>query len=183
MAPRKACKAVVAATALTPHMARASSAQDCMAVLARMRDATSLAGALQRTGQAAVLHGPDPFTVPAPAGQAVTGVPADIRNDVFVVPAVESDHVVDRKCTPAADLRVQSLAAFTTCNGDELRLERGTDGGWGIKPQGRVVRADITCSNGVIHVADTALIACGDGPLLEAEGVMPMSLLDGGSHA
>jgi hypothetical protein len=83
--------------------------------MTRMRDATSMAGALQRPGQAAILLG--------------------------------------RKRTPAADPQVQSLAAFTTCDGDELRLERGADGCWGIKPQGRVVRADIPCGNGVIHVA------------------------------
>jgi uncharacterized surface protein with fasciclin (FAS1) repeats len=55
---------------------------------------------------------------------------------------------------------------MTTRNGNELKLVRGSDGRFALMPEGRgsraveghVVRADIPCSNGVIHLVDTVLI-------------------------
>ena len=84
-----------------------------------------------------------------------------------LAPAVVNAHIVDGKIT-SAGLQGQSSASFHTRNGNELKLVRGQDGRFALMPQGRgrraveghVVRADIPCSNGVIHLVDTVLIKC-----------------------
>ena len=128
------------------------------------------------TGQTALLRGSGPFTILAPTNDAVGKTPQNIRNDVFgqqptdsmdpfLGPAVVSAHIIDGKIT-SADVQGQSSASFHTRNGNELKLVRGADGRFALMPQGRgrraveghVVRADIPCSNGVIHLVDTVLI-------------------------
>jgi uncharacterized surface protein with fasciclin (FAS1) repeats len=147
-----------------------------MEVLSRIPDASSFVAALTRTGQTALLRGSGPFTILAPTNEATSKVPINIRNDVFgqgptdsidpyVAPAVVSAHIIDGKYT-SADVQGQSSVSFHTRNGNELSLVRGSDGRFVLMPQGRgrraveghVVRADIPCSNGVIHLVDTVLI-------------------------
>ena len=174
---RKACSTVAVAAAVTLAGVGAGQAQNCMEVLSRTPDASSFVAALTRTGQTALLRGSGPFTVLAPTNEAVSKVPINLRNDVFgqgptdsmdpyVAPAVVSAHIVDGKHTGAEVQAGASTQSMTTRNGNELKLVRGDDGRFVLMPQGRgrravegrVVRADIPCSNGVIHLVDTVLI-------------------------
>ena len=174
---RKACSAVAVAAAVTLTGVGTGQAQNCMEVLSRTPDASSFVAALTRTGQTALLRGSGPSTILAPTNEAVSKVPINLRNDVFgqgptdsmdpyVAPAVVSAHIVDGKHTGAEVQAGASTQSMTTRNGNELKLVRGDDGRFVLMPQGRgrraveghVVRADIPCSNGAIHLVDTVLI-------------------------
>ena len=175
---RKACSTVAVAAAVTLAGVGAGQAQNCMEVLSRTPDTSSFVAALTRTGQTALLRSSGPFTILAPTNEAVSKVPINLRNDVFgqgptdssmdpfVAPAVVSAHIIDGKHTGAEVQAGASTQSMTTRNGNELKLVRGTDGRFLLQPQGRgrraveghVVRADIPCSNGVIHLVDTVLI-------------------------
>jgi uncharacterized surface protein with fasciclin (FAS1) repeats len=157
----------------------AARAQDCMDVLSRTPEAGGFVNALVRTGQTALLRGAGPFTILAPTNEAVNRLPIQFRNDVFgqpgpsdqemdpvLAPAVVNAHLVDGRHTAAEVQAGASTQSFITRNGNELRLARGADGRFALQPQGRgrraveghVVRADIPCSNGVIHLVDAVLV-------------------------
>ena len=174
----KAFNAVAAAACVTLAGIGAAQAQNCMEVLGRTPEASGFVAALTRTGQTALLRSSGPFTILAPTNEAVSKTPVNLRNDVFgqatgdqadmdpyLAPAVVSAHITDGKHT-SAEVQGQSSASFHTRNGNELKLARGQDGRFVLMPQGRgrraveghVVRADIPCSNGVIHLVDTVLI-------------------------
>jgi uncharacterized surface protein with fasciclin (FAS1) repeats len=174
---RKIFSVVAAAAAVTLAGVGAGQAQNCMEVLSRTPDTSSFVAALTRTGQTALLRSSGPFTILAPTNEAVSKVPINLRNDVFgqgptdsmdpyVAPAVVSAHIIDGKHTAAEVQAGASTQSMTTRNGNELKLVRGADGRFSLQPQGRgrravdghVVRADIPCSNGVIHLVDTVLI-------------------------
>jgi len=175
---RKACSAVAVAAAVTLIGVGTGQAQNCMEVLSRTPEASSFVAALTRTGQTTLLRGSGPFTILAPTNEAVSKVPINLRNDVFgqgptdssmdpyVAPAVVSAHIIDGKHTGAEVQAGASAQSMMTRNGNELKLVRGDDGRFVLMPQGRgrraveghVVRADIPCSNGVIHLVDTVLI-------------------------
>jgi uncharacterized surface protein with fasciclin (FAS1) repeats len=174
MTLRTVITAASAVAAIT--LGGAAQAQNCMEVLGRTPEASQFVNALTRTGQTVLLRGSGPFTILAPTNEAVGKTPQNIRNDVFgqtptdsmdpfLGPSVVSAHIIDGKIT-SADVQGQSSASFHTRNGNELKLVRGADGRFVLMPQGRgrraveghVVRADITCSNGVIHLVDTVLI-------------------------
>ncbi|MBX6746275.1 MAG: fasciclin domain-containing protein [Acetobacteraceae bacterium] len=141
-------------------------------------EASSFVAALTRTGQTALPRGAGLFTILAPTNAAVNQVPVNIRNDVlgqatgdqsnldpYVAPAVVSAHVIDGKYT-SADVQGRSAVSFRMQNGNELKPVRSSDERFVLMPEGRgrravegvVVRADIPCSNGVIHLVDTVPI-------------------------
>lgn len=176
MTLRRTLQAAAAASAVSLAAAGAAQAQSCMDALGRLPEASGFVGALGRTGVGSILGGSGPYTILAPTNDAVAKVPVNLRNDVFgsqptddmnpvTAPAVVNAHIVDGKIT-SSDLQGQSSASFQTRNGNELKLVRGSDGRFALMPQGRgrraveghVVRGDIPCSNGVIHLVDTVLI-------------------------
>jgi uncharacterized surface protein with fasciclin (FAS1) repeats len=175
---RKGLAVAAAATAMTLAV-HAAQAQNCMDVLSRTPEASSFVAALVRTGQTTLLRGSGPFTILAPTNAAVNKLPVSFRTNVFgsaasseqemdpvLAPAVVNAHIVDGKHTAAEVQAGASTQSVTTRNGNELKLVRGADGRFSLQPQGRgrraveghVVRADIPCSNGVIHLVDTVLI-------------------------
>jgi uncharacterized surface protein with fasciclin (FAS1) repeats len=178
MIVRMSIAAAAAAAAMTLSV-QSAQAQNCMEVLSRTPDASMFVAALTRTGQTTLLRGSGPFTILAPTNEAASKLPVNFRNDVFgapasqeqemdpvLAPAVVNAHIIDGKHTAAEVQAGASTQSFTTRNGNELRLVRGADGRFALQPQGRgrraveghVVRADIPCSNGVIHLVDTVLI-------------------------
>lgn len=171
-----AAGATAAVMTLSVH---AAQAQNCMDVLSRTPEAGSFVSALVRTGQTTLLRGSGPFTILAPTNEAVSKLPMHFRTGVFgtaasseqdmdpvLAPAVVNAHIIDGKHMAAEVQAGPSTQSMTTRNGNELRLVRGADGRFSLQPQGRgrraveghVVRADIPCSNGVIHLVDTVLV-------------------------
>lgn len=178
---------LVAAAAISAVWSAAAHAQDCMAVLAQSSQLSTFVGTMGRTGQADLLRSPGPFTILAPNNEAISRVPVNIRNDLFGsqpndsidpvrAPAVVNAHIFDGKHT-ASEVRMQDQITFRSRNGNELILQRGTDGRYTLTPgaggyggggSGRrmepahVVQADIPCSNGVIHIVDRVLVPVGN---------------------
>lgn len=135
------------------------------------RDHTTLVAAVQAAGLADTLSGAGPFTVFAPTNAAFAKLPPGTV-DTLLLPANRSTltnvltyHVVPGNKTAAqimADIRAGGGAAtYATAAGGTLRATMlgnaviVTDAKGG---QARVTQADVTQSNGVIHVVDTVLL-------------------------
>lgn len=178
-APLRTAAAAGLALALT---AGAAQAQDCLAVLSANPQLSSFAEALNRTGQAELLHGSGPFTILAPNNAAIDRVPVNIRNDLMGSqpgadidpvrgPAVVNAQMIDGRHM-AAEVRGQDRVEVRTRNGNTLVIQREADGRYSLTPgrggfggggiravePAHVVQADIPCSNGVIHIVDRVLI-------------------------
>lgn len=117
----------------------------------------TLVTAVQAAGLVETLKGPGPFTVFAPSDEAFAKVPADVLQGLLADKAkltqVLTYHVVAGKVL-AAD--AAKLAWAPTVQGSDLRV---TQQGGGVQVDGaNVVKADIACSNGVIHVIDRVIL-------------------------
>jgi len=116
----------------------------------------TLAAALQAAGLVDTLKGKGPFTVFAPTDEAFAKLPAGtveaLLKDKDKLTAILTYHVVAGD-VKAAD--VVKLNSAKTVQGQSVSID-ATDG---VKVNNaKVVKADIICSNGVIHVIDTVLL-------------------------
>ena len=120
-------------------------------------DFTTLTSLVEQAGLAKTLSGAGPFTVFAPTDDAFAKVPQETLDSLAADPealkAVLLYHVVDGEAR-ATD--VAELSSAETLNGESVELET-TDGGVKVN-DAKVVQADVTASNGVIHVIDEVLI-------------------------
>lgn len=118
----------------------------------------TLAAALQAAGLVDALKGPGPFTVFAPTDEAFAKLPAGTVETLLKpenkekLKAVLTYHVVAGKVM-AAD--VTKLSSARTLQGQSLSIH--TKGGVKVD-NASVVKADIVCSNGVIHVIDAVIL-------------------------
>jgi transforming growth factor-beta-induced protein len=123
----------------------------------------TLATALQAAGLVDALQGEGPFTVFAPTDDAFAKVPAETleallkpeNKDKLV--AVLTYHVVSGK-VPAS--KVVDLTGAKTLNGQQVDIvvSNGT-----VKvDDATVVKTDIECSNGIIHVIDSVILPAMD---------------------
>jgi uncharacterized surface protein with fasciclin (FAS1) repeats len=100
-----------------------------------------------------------PFTVFAPTDEAFAKLPegtvADLlkpENKAKLI-AILTYHVVPGKVLAA---QVVNLNSAKTVNGQSITIS--TSGGTVMVDDARVVKTDILCSNGVIHVVDSVLL-------------------------
>lgn len=119
---------------------------------------TTLVKAVQAAGLVDTLKGDGPFTVFAPTDEAFEKIPADTLNAVLADKAKLTDiltyHVVAGKVM-AADVLGMNGQSATTVQGGALAIDTTN----GVNIGGATVtKADIDCSNGVIHVIDTVLM-------------------------
>ena len=120
---------------------------------------TTLVAAVQAAGLVETLKGPGPFTVFAPTDDAFKALPAGTVESLIKPENKEklvkilTLHVLTAKVMAADVLGKKMLKK--SVSGDELQVE-GTDG---VTVSGaKVVKADIACSNGVIHVIDKVIL-------------------------
>jgi uncharacterized surface protein with fasciclin (FAS1) repeats len=103
-----------------------------------------------------VLSRKGPFTVFAPADEAFAKLPKKTLESVLKdrkrLTSVLTYHVVSGKVM-ASDF--MNISSADTLQGRKLRI--GTSGGVKVN-DARVVKPDIECSNGVIHVIDRVLM-------------------------
>jgi uncharacterized surface protein with fasciclin (FAS1) repeats len=115
----------------------------------------TLAAALQAAGLVDTLKGKGPFTVFAPTDEAFAKIPkADLDallKDKPKLTAVLTYHVVPGRVM-ASDVKAGKVK---TVQGGELTI--ATMGGVTVD-SARVIRTDITASNGVIHVIDSVVM-------------------------
>ncbi len=135
--------------------ALAAQAKDIVDTAVGAGKFNTLATALKAAGLVETLKGPGPFTVFAPTDEAFAKIPkADLDallKDKAKLTAVLTYHVVPGKIM-ARDVKAGNVK---TVQGSELTL--GTAGGVTVDAA-KVVQADITASNGVIHVIDSVVL-------------------------
>lgn len=146
--------AAVAATLLITAPARA--ADDIVDTAVAAGSFKTLVTALKAAGLVEALKADGPFTVFAPSDEAFAKVPKDVLEGLLAdkerLAAVLKYHVVAGKVMAADAAKLKSAKTLT---GQNLSI----DAKGGVKINGaKVVKADIKCANGVIHVIDTVLI-------------------------
>jgi len=119
----------------------------------------TLAAALTAANLVDTLKGAGPFTVFAPTDDAFAKLPAgtveSLLKDVPKLAAILTYHVVAGKVM-AADVMTMDGQSAKTVNGATLAIS--TKDGVKLNGNSTVVKTDIACTNGVIHVIDTVLI-------------------------
>ena len=122
-------------------------------------DFKTLVAALKAAGLVDTLNGPGPFTVFAPTDAAFAKLPAGTLQDLLKpenkekLVAILTYHVV------AGDVMAKDVVKMTeakTLSGKDVKISV-RDGKVKIN-DATVIKADIGCSNGVIHVIDSVLI-------------------------
>ena len=125
----------------------------------------TLVAAVKAAGLVETLKGKGPFTVFAPTDEAFAKLPKGVVEDLLKpenkdkLVAILTYHVVPGKVM-AAD--VVKLSSAKTIQGQEVSI-KVADGGVSVDGA-KVVKTDITCSNGVIHVIDSVILPKADAP-------------------
>lgn len=117
----------------------------------------TLVKAIQAADLAEVLQGPGPFTVFAPTDEAFAAVPKEtldaLLKDKKQLAGVLTYHVVPGKVMAADVVKVDSAK---TVQGQNVTVKAMKEA---VKVNNaNVVKTDIVCSNGVIHVIDAVLL-------------------------
>ena len=119
----------------------------------------TLAAALQVADLIGALKGDGPFTVFAPTDDAFAKLPAGTVESLLKpenkqqLVGILTYHVVAGK---VAAKQVVELKGAKTLNGQ--RVDIAVDGGTVSVDNAKVVKTDIECSNGIIHVIDSVIL-------------------------
>ncbi len=120
---------------------------------------TTLVAAVQAAGLVETLKGAGPFTVFAPTDDAFKALPAGTVETLIKpenrdqLAKILTLHVLAGKVM-AADVTGKMMSPKSV-SGEELHVD-GTDG---VTVSGaKVIKADIACTNGVIHVIDMVIL-------------------------
>ena len=152
------CLAVLLTLGLSGS-AFAGSKKDIVDTAVAAGDFKTLAAALQAAGLVDTLKGAGPFTVFAPTDEAFAKLPAGTVEDLLKpenkqkLVSILTYHVV------AGDVMakdVVKLSEAKTVNGKEVKIM--VHGGKVMVDNANVIKTDIQCSNGVIHVIDSVLL-------------------------
>ena len=117
----------------------------------------TLVAAVKAAGLVETLSGPGPFTVFAPTDEAFAKLPEGtveaLLKDKEKLTAILTYHVVSGNVM-ASD--VVKLSSAKTVNGQEVTII--VKDGKVMVDNATVIKTDIKCSNGVIHVIDSVII-------------------------
>ena len=151
--------AVVAAGWGTAVAAERAAKKDIVDTAVSAGSFQTLAKAIQAAGLVETLKGDGPFTVFAPTDAAFAKLPAGILESLLKpenkakLTAILTYHVVPGRVLAA---QVAGMGSAPTVNGQSLAI--GAGHGTVRVGQASVVKTDILCSNGVIHVIDAVLL-------------------------
>ncbi len=147
-----------AGTSVTPVVLKKAAKSDIVDTAVKAGSFKTLAAALKAAGLVDTLKGKGPFTVFAPTDEAFAKLPEGTLESLLKpenkakLVKILTYHVVPGDVT-AAD--VVKLKSAKTVEGQTVAID-ATDG---VKiNDAKVVKADVDCSNGVIHVIDTVLL-------------------------
>jgi uncharacterized surface protein with fasciclin (FAS1) repeats len=119
----------------------------------------TLAKALQAAGLVETLKGKGPYTVFAPTDEAFAKLPPSTLEDLLKpenkqkLQRILTYHVVSGRITAAEVVKLPSAKAVS---GDTIRIK--AEGGTVTVDDAKVVKTDISASNGVIHVIDSVIL-------------------------
>jgi transforming growth factor-beta-induced protein len=148
--------APVAATKTITDQARKL---DIVETVEKARSLQMLAAAIHAAELTETLKGKGPFTLFAPSDEAFAKLPNRTVEDLLMsrnkekLKAILSQHVVSGNRTAA---EVVQIAQAEAINGQPLAIKRRANRI--LVNEAKVIKADIVCSNGVIHVIDTVLM-------------------------
>jgi uncharacterized surface protein with fasciclin (FAS1) repeats len=144
---------------LAAERAGAKTDQDIVDTAVSAGSFKTLVAAVEAAGLAETLKGKGPFTVFAPTDEAFAKLPAGTVEELLrpenraKLQSILAYHVVPGAYA-AAD--VTKMTSARTANGQSLRIEARD--GMVLVDRAQVVKADIECANGVIHVIDAVVL-------------------------
>ena len=135
----------------------AASAADIVDTAVSAGNFTTLVAAVKAAGLVDTLKSAGPFTVFAPTDEAFAKLPAGTVEGLLKDPAKLKDillyHVVSGKVMAESVVKMKSAK---TVEGGMVKIH--TMGGKVMVDNADVVKTDILCDNGVIHVIDTVIM-------------------------
>lgn len=150
-------KKILTVIALAIFAITGASAADIVDTAAGAGSFNTLVKAVKAAGLVETLKGPGPFTVFAPTDAAFAKLPAGTLESLLANPEqlkkVLTYHVVAGKVM-ASD--VVKLKEAKTVQGSAARIQ--VSGGSVKIDNANVVKTDIVCDNGVIHVIDSVIL-------------------------
>ena len=157
---KNATKSILAAIAMGAFSstAFAGSAGDIVDTAAGNDSFSTLVAAVKAAGLVETLKGDGPFTVFAPTNEAFAALPAGTVENLLKpenkdqLTAILTYHVVPGKVM-SGDLKDDMMA--TTAQGGSVKID--LDNGAMVN-DANIVTADISTSNGVIHVIDKVIL-------------------------
>lgn len=124
-----------------------------------MTDVTTLVAAIKAAGLVETLQGSGPFTVFAPTNAAFAKLPAGTVENLLkpenkeALKAILLYHVHAGAAVQAKDVKTMSLP---TANGKPLNVV--VKDGTVTVNNAKVIKTDVTASNGIIHLVDTVIL-------------------------
>jgi uncharacterized surface protein with fasciclin (FAS1) repeats len=140
-------------------MVAASAKKDIVDTAVAAGSFQTLAKALDAAGLVDTLKGKGPFTVFAPTDEAFAKLPAGTLEELLrpenkdKLVAILTYHVVPGEVLAS---QVTKLKSAKTINGQSLAIT--SENGAVMVDNAKVVKTDILCSNGVIHVIDSVML-------------------------
>ena len=154
-----AAVAIALSLSLGTYARPKAASQDIVDTAVAAGSFKTLAAALQAAGLVDTLKGKGPFTVFAPTDEAFAKLPAGTVEDLLKpenkakLVAILTYHVVPGKVLTD---QVTKMNSAKTINGESLAIR--INGGTVMVDNAKVVKTDILCSNGVIHVIDSVVL-------------------------
>jgi uncharacterized surface protein with fasciclin (FAS1) repeats len=143
--------------ALLAGLTVAASAADIVDTAVSAGNFTTLVAAVKAAGLVDTLKGAGPFTVFAPTDEAFAKLPPGTVEGLLKDPAKLKDillyHVVSGQVMAASVVKMKNAK---TVEGGMVKIH--AMGGKVMVDNATVVKADIACDNGVIHVIDTVIM-------------------------
>ncbi len=124
--------------------------QDIFETLSADGSMQTMTKALEKAGMAQLLKGPGPYTLFAPNDEAFTRMNVEsVLNDPGTLKSTLTYHLTEGKHTFDD---VKGMETLATENGKSLTI--ALDEGEVVVDNGKFVKTDIECSNGIIHIID-----------------------------
>lgn len=150
-------KKVFSVAALMAMSVMAASAADIVDTAVSAGQFNTLVTAVKAAGLVDTLKGPGPYTVFAPTDEAFKALPAGTLDKLLANPEqlkkVLLYHVVAGKVTSG---EVVKLKSAKTVEGSPVKIS--AMGSTVMINKASVVKADVECDNGVIHVIDKVIV-------------------------
>lgn len=150
-------KRFVSSLALLASLSFAASAADIVDTAVAAGNFTTLVSAVKAAGLVDTLKGAGPFTVFAPTDEAFAKLPAGTLDALLKDPAKLKEillyHVVSGKVMAADVVKMKNAQ---TAEGSSVTIH--AMGGKVMVDKAEIVKTDIACDNGVIHVLDAVLM-------------------------
>jgi uncharacterized surface protein with fasciclin (FAS1) repeats len=150
-------KRLIPVLSLFAMFSLAASAADIVDTAVSAGNFTTLVAAVKAAGLVDTLKGAGPFTVFAPTDEAFAKLPPGTVEALLKNPeelkTILLYHVVSGKVLAA---QVMKMKSAKTVEGSPVKIH--VSGGSVMVNNAKVIKADIMCDNGVIHVIDTVLM-------------------------